>query len=219
MDQLSPQDAQFLYMEAEGNRTHLTSIGIFDQSTVPNGEVVRFKDILAHIEGRLHMSPLFKRRLVHVPLVVSWPGVVREGLRADGLVELQDQAPTILELAGLPVPETMQGRSLVPILEGRADAGHHREFVRSEYFDALDPVFTGGTGTYATMHRTRKHKLVVYHGKNVGELFDLESDPWEHENLWDHPDNARVKNQLIAESFDAHVLLTTDVGSERIAPM
>ena len=73
MDQLSPQDAQFLYMEAEGNRTHLTSISIFDQSTVPNGNVVRFKDILAHIEGRLHMSPLFKRRLVRVPLELDFP--------------------------------------------------------------------------------------------------------------------------------------------------
>jgi len=73
MDQLSPQDAQFLYMEAEGNRTHLTSIAIFDQSTVPDGGVVRFKDILAHIESRLHMSPLLKRRLVRVPLELDFP--------------------------------------------------------------------------------------------------------------------------------------------------
>jgi hypothetical protein len=57
MDQLSPQDAQFLYLESADNLTHLTSIAIFDQSTVPGGEVVRFKDILAHVEGRLHMSP------------------------------------------------------------------------------------------------------------------------------------------------------------------
>ena len=73
MDQLSPQDAQFLYMESEDNLTHVTSIGIFDQTTVPDGEVVRFRDILAHVEGRLHMSPLFKRRLVHVPLEFDFP--------------------------------------------------------------------------------------------------------------------------------------------------
>ena len=69
------------------------------------------------------------------------------------------------------------------------------------------------------MHRTRQHKLCVYHGKNVGELFDLETDPWEHKNLWDDDGHAAIKNQLLAESFDAHVLLTTDMGSERIAPM
>ena len=68
MDQLSPQDAQFLYFESPGNLTHLTTISIFDQSTVPDGKVVRFKDVLSHIESRLHMSPLFKRRLVRVPL-------------------------------------------------------------------------------------------------------------------------------------------------------
>jgi WS/DGAT/MGAT family acyltransferase len=73
MDQLSPQDAQFLYLESEDNLTHLTSISIFDQSTVPDGELVRFKDILAHVENRLHMSPLFKRRLVRVPLELDFP--------------------------------------------------------------------------------------------------------------------------------------------------
>ena len=73
MDQLSPQDAQFLYLESADNLTHLTSVSIFDQSTVPGGEVVRFKDILAHVDGRLHMSPLFKRRLVRVPLELDFP--------------------------------------------------------------------------------------------------------------------------------------------------
>jgi WS/DGAT/MGAT family acyltransferase len=73
MDQLSPQDAQFLYLESEDNLTHVTSVSIFDQSTVPGGEVVRFKDILAHVESRLHMSPLFKRRLVRVPLELDYP--------------------------------------------------------------------------------------------------------------------------------------------------
>ena len=73
MDQLNPQDAQFLYMESDDNLTHLTSISIFDQSTVPGDGVVRFKDILEHVESRLHMSPIFKRRLVHVPLELDFP--------------------------------------------------------------------------------------------------------------------------------------------------
>jgi hypothetical protein len=47
----------------------------------------------------------------------------------------------------------------------------------------------------------------------------MKKDPWEHHNLWDDPQSAEIKNQLLAESFDAHVLLTTDVGSKRIAPM
>ena len=73
MDQLSPQDAQFLYMESEDNHIQVTAVAIFDPSTVPGGKVVRFKDILAHIEGRLHMSPLFRRRLERVPLELDFP--------------------------------------------------------------------------------------------------------------------------------------------------
>ena len=73
MDQLSPQDAQFLYMESEDNHIQVTAVAIFDPTTVPSGEIVRFKDILAHIEKRLHMSPLFKRRLDRVPLELDFP--------------------------------------------------------------------------------------------------------------------------------------------------
>ena len=73
MDQLSGQDAQFLYLESDGNLTHITSISIFDQTTVPDGKVVRFKDILQHIRSRLHMNPVFRRRLVRVPLELDFP--------------------------------------------------------------------------------------------------------------------------------------------------
>ena len=73
MDQLSPQDAQFLYMESDDNLTHVTSIGIFDPTTVPGGEVVRFKDILEHVRSRLHMNPVFRRKLVRVPMELDFP--------------------------------------------------------------------------------------------------------------------------------------------------
>jgi len=73
MTQLSPQDAQFLYMESEQNLTHVTSISIYDPTSVPGGKTVRFKDILRHVESRLHMSPLFKRRLVRVPFELDYP--------------------------------------------------------------------------------------------------------------------------------------------------
>ena len=73
MDQLNGQDAQFLYIESADNLTHITSISVFDQSTVPGKKVVRFKDILDHVSSRLHMNPVFRRRLVHVPLELDFP--------------------------------------------------------------------------------------------------------------------------------------------------
>ena len=154
-----------------------------------------------------------------MPLIFSWPSRFAQNTQSDALVELLDLSATLLDLAGVEAPEYLQGISLTSLLKGASDGHQHRSFVRSEYFDALDPHFTDGTGTFATMHRTRQHKLCVYHGKDIGELFDLEADPWEHENLWEDYGYAAIKNQLLAESFDAHVLLTTDMGSKRIAPM
>ncbi len=169
--------------------------------------------------GLMYKGCRFYEGLVRVPLIFSWPGNFIQNNQNNALVEMLDLSATLLNLASVDLPDYLQGISLIPILSGQTKGGEHREFVRSEYYDALDPHFTRGNGTYATMHRTRKYKLCVYHGKGVGELFDLDQDPWEHNNLWDSPAHSDIKNQLLAESFDAHVLLTTDVGSKRIAPM
>jgi diacylglycerol O-acyltransferase len=72
MQQLSAQDAQFLYMESDDNLTHVTAIYIYDPSTAPGGKV-RFKDIIHHVESRLNASPIFTRRLVHVPFDLDYP--------------------------------------------------------------------------------------------------------------------------------------------------
>ena len=169
--------------------------------------------------GLLQKGCRFYEGLVRVPLILSWPGRFLEDVRRDALVELLDLSATIVELGGLEQPEYMQGRSLVPLLTRGEQPDELRDFVRCEYFDALDPHFTGGEGTFATMYRDRRYKLSVYHGHGLGELYDLEQDPWEHHNLWDDPGSQQLKARLMAASFDSHVLLTTDVGSRRIAPM
>jgi hypothetical protein len=69
------------------------------------------------------------------------------------------------------------------------------------------------------MFRTETHKLCMYHDKGLGELYDLRADPWEFEDLWDSAPHQSIKHDLIRRAFDAHVVLTTDMGSPRIAPM
>jgi len=169
--------------------------------------------------GLMFKGCRFYEGLVRVPLIVSWPGQFQEDVKSPALVELLDLSATLLDLAGVDVPEIHQGKSLLPILTGNASPESHRDFVRCEYFDALAPEFTGGTGAFATMHRTDRYKLSVYHSLGTGELYDLEADPWEHTDLWDDPDHREIRDRLVFESFNAHVNLTTDVGSERIAPM
>ena len=71
--------------------------------------------------GLLQKGCRFFDGLTRVPLIWRWPNRFAAGLRSDALVELTDIAPTLLEIAGLPVPEETQGRSLLPLLQG-ADA-------------------------------------------------------------------------------------------------
>ena len=72
MQQLSAQDAQFLYMETNKSHSQVTSVAIFDPSTAPGGEV-RFKQIIDHVQSRLHTSPIYRRRIYHVPLELDYP--------------------------------------------------------------------------------------------------------------------------------------------------
>jgi diacylglycerol O-acyltransferase / wax synthase len=72
MEQLSAMDASFVYMETANTPMHIGSVAIYDPSTAPEG-LVRFKDILRHIEGRLDKARSFRQKLVRVPLDLDHP--------------------------------------------------------------------------------------------------------------------------------------------------
>jgi WS/DGAT/MGAT family acyltransferase len=72
MQQLSPMDAAFVYMETPSTPMHIGSLAIYDPSTSPNGKL-RFKEVLAFIESRLDGAWAFRRRLVRVPFDLDHP--------------------------------------------------------------------------------------------------------------------------------------------------
>jgi WS/DGAT/MGAT family acyltransferase len=72
IEQLSPQDAQFVFMQDADVVANLTGAYIFDQSAAPKG-VVRFKEIVAHIERRLSNCPFYRRKIVRTPLDLDFP--------------------------------------------------------------------------------------------------------------------------------------------------
>ena len=142
----------------------------------------------------------FYEGLVRVPLLISWPGQVQPGI-SDELVELIDIVPTLYELLEMDVPGYVQGRSLAARLRGELPAAPHRGFVRTEHYAATNFP----DKTHATMYRDRRWKLVLYHQKDICELYDLEADPWEHHDLSQDPEYAEVKWDLMRRSYDATV--------------
>ena len=160
--------------------------------------------------GLLLKGCRFYESLVRVPLVISWPARFRQGVRSRALVELTDLTPTMLELADLTVPTSMHGKPLTSHLEGKSPVDRHREFVRSEYYRAL-----AGVQSFGTMVRSERFKQVIYHGHGLGELFDLEADPGEFDNLWDDKRFAQVRHDHMVMNFDA-LAMATDVGQPRV---
>ena len=153
----------------------------------------------------------FMEGMVRVPLIISWPRMIRENRISDALVELTDIVPTLYDAAGLDTPYYVQGRSLLPLLSGQADT--HRDQVRCEYYGAI----AHPDQTRATMYRDHRWKLNCFHGKDIRELYDLEEEPWEHHDLSQDPEYADQLTKLLVKSLDACVNALPPVPP-RIAP-
>ncbi len=114
---------------------------------------------------------------IKVPLLVSGPGVAAGERRPEMILNV-DYAPTFLELAGAPVPEGVQGRSFAPLLRGE-DTAWRTEFLYEYFWERAFPQTPTVLGV-----RTDRYKLMRYHGIwDRYELYDLEADPHERDNL------------------------------------
>jgi arylsulfatase A-like enzyme len=105
-----------------------------------------------------------------------------------------DFAPTFLEIAGLPIPDGMQGRSLLPILRGRTPADWRTSMYYRYYHDPGDHNTRAHYGV-----RTQTHKLIYFWSKDQWELFDLVNDPFELHNLYGEPGQGALTASLKAE--------------------
>ncbi len=142
---------------------------------------------------------LFDKRFMYeesmrIPFLVRWPGHIPAGSASEAVVANIDFAPTFLALAGEPIPTDMQGRSLLPLLEGKTPADW-RTSVYYRYYH--DPGHHNTRAHYGL--RTATQKLIYYWKKDQWEFYDLASDPYEMHNLYADPAQQEAIAKLKAE--------------------
>ncbi|MFE9958092.1 sulfatase-like hydrolase/transferase [Micromonospora sp. NPDC005299] len=163
-------------------------------------------------------GPMMYECAVRVPLIMRWPGVLPVGERRRELVQWIDLAPTLLEVADAPTLPRGQGESLLALARG-GTGGWTRDWALCEYRNSGHPY---EVPVHTTMLRHDRWKLVTYHGspatdrERTGELYDLQADPRELDNLWSDPEAAQIRVQLQEMLIDV-LVATQDRSQERTA--
>lgn len=128
---------------------------------------------------------------LHIPLVVRWPDGIEPGTVDDNMVQNLDFAPTLIDLAGLNVPDEFQGRSLLPLLEGQSP-GDWRESIYYHYYEYPGPHAV--QKHYGI--RTNRYKLIHYYEIDEWELFDLYEDPDELDSIYTDETYSEIVSEL-----------------------
>jgi arylsulfatase A-like enzyme len=148
----------------------------------------------------------FDKRFIYeesfkTPLLVRWPGVIEPGSTSDRMVQNLDFAETILDAAGVSIPEDMQGESLVPLFRGE-DETWDRNAVYYHYYE------------YPAVHMVKRHYGIVtgkyklihfYYDVDEWELYDRLKDPMEMKNVYNDPAYADIVKDLTAKLADLRV--------------
>jgi arylsulfatase A-like enzyme len=133
---------------------------------------------------------------IKMPFLVRWPGVIKPGTNQAAMGINVDFAPTFMEVAALPVPADMQGRSLVPLFKGERPADWRTSWYYRYYHDPGDHNTRAHYGV-----RTETHKLIYFWTKDQWEMYDLINDPAELHNIYQDPAQAATVAKLKAELY------------------
>ncbi len=129
-----------------------------------------------------------------MPMVMRYPKGIKAGTVIEEMTQNLDFAPTFLDYAGVPIPEDFQGKSLKSLVENNSE-GVFRDAIYYHYYDF--PAFHMVKRHYGV--RTDRYKLMHFYDDNdQWELYDLEKDPTEANNLYGDKQYAEVQSQLHA---------------------
>ena len=130
---------------------------------------------------------------MHVPFVIAGPGI-RHG-KSDAFVYLMDLFPTVAGIGGAALPEGIDGKSLMPVINGTQPK-------------VRDLLYTGYKDCQRSI-RDERWKLIRYPLVNQTQLFDLQADPHELANLAAKPEHAAKANEMM-EMLQAEMNLNDD---------
>jgi arylsulfatase A-like enzyme/alpha-L-fucosidase len=124
------------------------------------------------------------------PLIIKWPGITQQQIETHSLVQNLDFAPTILEMAELPIPQDMQGKSMVPVLNGTIKTNLH-EALYYHFYENQEHKVAKHIGI-----RTQRYKMIWFYENKEWEWYDLETDPNEMNNLYGQPHLSTLQKEL-----------------------
>lgn len=168
-----------------------------DQLKLAENTVVVFVGDHGYYEGEhtLGDKRTAYEEALRTPLLIRWPQLKAKGIVLDQMALNIDLAPTMLDLAGVPIPAEMQGKSWRPLLEGQQNVDWRKSFFY-EYF--YEHPYSFAPTTLAV--RTEAAKLIQYPGHDEWtELFDLAADPYETRNLWKSAAHTELRQQMLSE--------------------
>jgi len=147
---------------------------------------------------------------VRMPLLVRYPPRIAASTRVAGLATSADVAPTVLELAGVPIPATVQGRSTVPLLTGEAARIH--DAILLEYYSHENPFSWTAGLDYRVVIRDGYKYIHWLRFEDQTELYDLAADPYEMTNRVHDADAALLRG--LEADMRRLVLFSMGLGPE-----
>jgi arylsulfatase A-like enzyme len=167
------------------------------------------EEFLEH-DGRYHAPSSLAEELIHVPLVLSVPGVERKEV-SKAPFSLLDLAPTLFDAADLTVPGEFQGQSRwAEIREGRTWSGPAIAECIAGCTNPFQPELRSGPRILGV--REARYKLVLNFENSTEHLFDLEADPAERVQMPNHV--AKAERRLLLEAASEHLRKPRQRGSE-----
>ncbi len=130
---------------------------------------------------------------MRMPFLIRWPGHIEPGRRPEAMIQNIDYAPTFLELAGIEIPDEMQGRSLLPLLTGKTP-DDWRKTIYYHYYAHGKHNVPRHDGV-----RTDRYKLIHFYTDDTYELYDLEDDPNEIKNIYGKSSCRDIQEKMMDE--------------------